>query len=137
MAYPIVIGTRGSRLARWQAEHIAKLLDPYGTTVSIVEIQTTSNLRRRAQILHRRPDLQVVPIRGNVETRLRKLDEQGMDALILAQAGLERLGLAGQITEILDPSWMVPAVGQGALGLECRTDDAETGELLRRLGDFA
>src|SRR5207248_5638764 len=59
------------------------------------------------------------------------------DALVLAQAGLERLGLAGQITEILDPSWMLPAVGQGALGLECRTDDVPTRELLRQLDDFA
>jgi len=100
-------------------------------------VVATSSLRRRAQVLHRRPDLRLVDIRGNVETRLRKLDEQGLDALILAQAGLERLGLGGQITEILDPSWMLPAVGQGALGLECRTDDAETLALLRRLDDLA
>jgi hydroxymethylbilane synthase len=100
-------------------------------------VVATSSLRRRAQVLHRRPDLHLVDIRGNVETRLRKLDEQGLDALILAQAGLERLGLGGQITEILDPSWMLPAVGQGALGLECRTGDAETLGLLRRLDDLA
>jgi len=87
--------------------------------------------------LHRRPDLRLVDIRGNVETRLRKLDEQGLDALILAQAGLERLGLGAQITEILDPSWMLPAVGQGALGLECRSGDVETLELLRQLDDLA
>src|SRR5262249_50717688 len=78
----------------------------------------TSSLRRRAQVLHRRADLRLVDIRGNVETRLRKLDEQGLDGLVLAQAGLERLGLAAHITEILDPAWMLPAVGQGALGLE-------------------
>ncbi len=100
-------------------------------------VVATSSLRRRAQVLHRRPDLRLVDIRGNVETRLRKLDEQGLDALILAQAGLERLGLARQITEVLDPSWMLPAVGQGALGLECRADDAETLVLLRRLDDLA
>lgn len=100
-------------------------------------VVATSSLRRRAQVLHRRPDLRLVDIRGNVETRLRKLDEQGLDALVLAQAGLERLGLAGQITEILDPSWMLPAVGQGALGLECRTSDTQTRELLQRLDDFA
>ncbi len=100
-------------------------------------VVATSSLRRRAQVLNRRPDLRLVDIRGNVETRLRKLDEQGLDALVLAQAGLERLGLGGQITEILDPSWMLPAVGQGALGLECRADDLPTRELLGRLDDAA
>jgi hydroxymethylbilane synthase len=95
----------------------------------------TGSLRRRAQLLHRRPDLRLEDIRGNVETRLRKLSEQGFDALILAQAGLERLGLAGVITEVLDPAWMLPAVGQGALGLECRADDLETCALLARLDD--
>ncbi|HJT79338.1 MAG TPA: hydroxymethylbilane synthase [Gemmataceae bacterium] len=93
----------------------------------------TSSLRRRAQLLHRRPDLRLVNVRGNVETRLRKLEEQGLDALILAQAGLERLGLGSAITEILDPAWMLPAVGQGALGLECRADDATTLRLLGQL----
>jgi hydroxymethylbilane synthase len=97
----------------------------------------TSSLRRRAQALHRRPDLRMVDLRGNVETRLRKLAEQGLDAIILAQAGLERLGLAEHITEILDPTWMLPAIGQGALGLECRTDDRTTLELLRPLDDPA
>jgi hydroxymethylbilane synthase len=95
----------------------------------------TSSLRRRAQLLHRRPDLGLVEMRGNVETRLRKLDEQGLDALVLAQAGLERLGLGAAITEMLDPAWMLPAVGQGALGLECRVDDQETLGLLRALDD--
>ncbi|HVS34318.1 MAG TPA: hydroxymethylbilane synthase [Gemmataceae bacterium] len=98
-------------------------------------VVATGSLRRRAQALHRRPDLKLASIRGNVETRLRKLDEQGLDAIILAQAGLERLGLSGQITELLDPSWMLPAVGQGALGLECRTDDAATRSLLAPLND--
>src|SRR5262249_24901221 len=87
-------------------------------------VVATSSLRRRAQALRRRPDLRLVDVRGNVETRLRKLDAGGLDALILAQAGLERLGLTKDITEILDPEWMLPAVGQGALGLECRADDA-------------
>jgi hydroxymethylbilane synthase len=95
----------------------------------------TSSLRRRAQVLHRRPDLRLVEMRGNVETRLRKLDEQGLDALVLAQAGLERLGLGSAITELLDPAWMLPAVGQGALGLECRADDRETLGLLQALND--
>jgi hydroxymethylbilane synthase len=104
---------------------------PQGATVA------TSSLRRRAQLLHRRPDLNLVNIRGNVETRLRKLDEQGLDATILAQAGLERLGLGNAITEILDPTWMLPAVGQGALGLECRSADGRTRALLAPLNDAA
>jgi hydroxymethylbilane synthase len=95
----------------------------------------TGSLRRQAQILHRRPDLQLVDIRGNVETRLRKLRDGGFDALVLAQAGLERLGLASAVTETLDLSWMLPAVGQGALGMQCRTDDTATRELLSRLDD--
>jgi hydroxymethylbilane synthase len=98
-------------------------------------VVATSSLRRRAQALHRRPDLRLVDVRGNVGTRLRKLDDEGFDGLILAQAGLERLGLAERITEILDPLWMLPAVGQGALGLECRVDDLETRRLLGSLDD--
>lgn len=208
---PLRIGTRGSRLALWQANHVADLLRRSSPqrAVELIEIQTsgdlvrdvplaqlggtglftkeiqralldarvdiavhslkdlptayteglmlaavperaatadvlvstrhksfdslpeggkvaTSSPRRRAQALHRRPDLQVVDIRGNVETRLRKLDEQGLDGLFLAQAGLDRLGLSQVITEALDVEWMLPAVGQGALGLECRSDDADT-----------
>jgi hydroxymethylbilane synthase len=95
----------------------------------------TSSLRRRAQALFRRSDLQFVDVRGNVETRLRKLAGQGLDALILARAGLERLGLENEITEVLDREWMLPAVGQGALGLECRADDANIRSLLRALDD--
>src|SRR5204863_3275568 len=102
---------------------------PHGAVIG------TSSLRRKAQFLHRRPDLKLIDMRGNVETRLRKLVEQNLDATILAQAGLVRLGLADHITEILDPSWMLPAVGQGALGLECRTDDAATRALLDKLND--
>src|SRR3954470_13549335 len=85
---------------------------PQGATVA------TSSLRRQAQLLNRRPDLKLVAVRGNVETRLRKLEEQGLNAIILAEAGLVRLGLEGWITEVMDRSWMLPAVGQGALGLE-------------------
>jgi hydroxymethylbilane synthase len=217
---PLRIGTRGSPLAPWQANHVAGLLRPLaaGRPVELVEIETSgdrlrtvsltviggqgvftkeiqralqdgtvdvavhslkdlptlpveglvlagvprrgptgdvfvahrhrrfddlpagatvasSSLRRRAQVLHRRPDLKLVDIRGNVETRLRKLADQGLDATILAQAGLERLGLAGVITEVLDPEWMVSAVGQGALGLECRADDHATRTLVERLND--
>lgn len=97
----------------------------------------TGSLRRQAQIRWRRPDLQLVNIRGNVETRLKKLDDGGLDAIILAQAGLERLELAHAITELLNQDWMLPAVGQGALGLECRTDDHVTGAGLNRLNDPA
>ncbi|MCI0465199.1 MAG: hydroxymethylbilane synthase [Gemmataceae bacterium] len=96
-------------------------------------VMATSSLRRRAQLLARRPDLRVTDIRGNVETRLRKLEEHNLDGLILAQAGLERLHLEASITEILDPAWMLPAVGQGALGLECRTGDLATRGLLEHL----
>jgi hydroxymethylbilane synthase len=220
MTTPLRIGTRGSRLALWQAHHVAALLTPLAAPrpVELVEIQTagdriqdvalsqiggvgvftkeiqralladqvdvavhslkdlptlpvegltlaavprrgpagdafvsrkhpsfdnlpagavvaTSSLRRRAQCRHRRPDLRLVDMRGNVETRLRKLIEQDLDALILAQAGLERLGLGTAITEVLDPSWFLPAVGQGALGLECRSSDRATLELLRQVND--
>jgi len=74
-----------------------------------------------------------VDIRGNVHTRLAKLASQDLAAIVLAEAGLERLGLANVITEILDPDWMLPAVVQGALGLECRSDDAATRALLAKL----
>jgi hydroxymethylbilane synthase len=100
---------------------------PRGATVG------TSSLRRRAQVLNRRPDLNLLDLRGNVDTRLRKLDEQNLDAIILAEAGLVRLGLADRITEILDSSWMLPAVGQGAIGLECRARDAATKQLVSAL----
>ena len=97
----------------------------------------TSSLRRKAQLLNRRPDLRVVDLRGNVETRLRKLREQSLDAIVLAQAGLLRLGLGDAITEILDPGWMLPAVGQGAIGLECRAEDADTRHLVEAVNDPA
>jgi hydroxymethylbilane synthase len=100
---------------------------PEGATVG------TSSLRRRAQVLNRRPDLKLVDLRGNVETRLRKLDEQNLDGIILAEAGLMRLGLGARITELLDSSWMLPAVGQGAIGLECRASDDETKHLVEAL----
>lgn len=103
---------------------------PAGATVG------TSSLRRRAQLLNRRRDLNVVDLRGNVETRLRKLRDQGLDAIVLAQAGLIRLGLESVITEVLDVKWMLPAVGQGAIGLECRADDAETRHLVEAINDY-
>lgn len=90
----------------------------------------TSSLRRSSQILQRRPDLRVETLRGNVDTRLRKLDEGKYDAIILAVAGLSRFGLDHRITEILPTAWMLPAVGQGALGIEVRREDRETRRLL-------
>jgi hydroxymethylbilane synthase len=204
---PLKLGTRGSPLALWQANHIAALLRPVCGAVELVQIEThgdrdqasalsamggfgvftkaiqnalldgraniavhslkdlptlpeprlelagvpargptgdafvsrkharfddlpkgatvgTSSLRRRAMVLNRRPDLKLIELRGNVDTRLRKLDEQNLDAIVLAEAGLVRLGLADRIAEVLDPVWMLPAVGQGAIGLECRADDS-------------
>lgn len=97
----------------------------------------TSSLRRRAQLLHRRPDLRVEEIRGNVETRIRKLRDEDLDATILAEAGLRRLGLEAEIRQVLDPAWMFPAVGQGALGIECRGDDDAVLALLAPLNDEA
>ncbi|UCF19115.1 MAG: hydroxymethylbilane synthase [Gemmatimonadota bacterium] len=97
----------------------------------------TSSERRRAQLLALRPDLRVESIRGNVETRIRKLDEGGYDALIMAAAGLIRLGLAERITSLLDaPDWL-PAPGQGAVAVESRADDAATDRLLRCIDDPA
>jgi hydroxymethylbilane synthase len=97
----------------------------------------TGSLRRRAQILHLRGDLEVVTIRGNVETRLNQALEGKLDAVILARAGLHRLGLEGHVTERLEPPRFLPAVGQGALGVECRRDDAELRGLLQSLDDPA
>jgi hydroxymethylbilane synthase len=85
----------------------------------------TSSLRRGAQLKALRPDLEVVSVRGNVETRLRKLEE-GLDAVLLALAGLRRLGLEGRVAQVMEPELMLPAVAQGALALESRRDDAAT-----------
>ena len=93
----------------------------------------TSSLRRESQIRARFPDLDVQPLRGNVNTRLRKLDEQQFAAIILAAAGLRRLGLASRITAVLEPEDSVPAVGQGALGIECREQRGDLIELLASL----
>jgi len=91
--------------------------------------------RRQAQLLAARPDLQLLEIRGNLNTRLKKLDEGQYDALILAAAGLERLGWQDRLSAILQPPVMLPAVGQGALGIECRADDKATISLLAQLTD--
>ena len=93
----------------------------------------SSSLRRQSQLLHRRPDLKIEPLRGNVDTRLRKLQEGQHDAIVLAVAGLKRLGLSDAITAVLDPAVALPAVTQGIIGMECRADDAGTQALLGRL----
>lgn len=212
------LGTRGSRLARWQADWVADRLRHLGQPVDVVEISThgdahqagpieaiggqgvftkeiqrsllagevdlavhslkdlptepvpglslaavppredpadvlvcrtaasldalppgarvgTGSLRRQAQLLHARPDLQVENIRGNVDTRLGKLDDGELDAVVLARAGLVRLGCEGRITQVLLPEIMLPAVGQGALGVECRADDADTRQAVAPLDD--
>lgn len=96
----------------------------------------TSSLRRAAQLRHQRPDLQILELRGNVETRLRKLDEGQYDAIILASAGLIRLGYADRITAGIETDEMLPAVGQGALGIESRLDDDKTNRILDMLNHW-
>ena len=93
----------------------------------------TSSLRRQCQILERRPDLRVEPLRGNVNTRLARLDAGDYDAIILAAAGLKRLGFASRIRRHIETDESLPAIGQGAIGIECRTDDARTGALIAPL----
>jgi len=95
----------------------------------------TGSFRRQAQLRHLRPDLQVEDIRGNVDTRLRKLDEGQFDAIVLADAGLTRLELTQRIAQVFSAEQMLPAVGQGALGIECRADDASTQSALQPLDD--
>jgi hydroxymethylbilane synthase len=95
----------------------------------------SSSLRRQAQVKRLRPDLQAIDFRGNVETRLKKLEQGMVDATLLALAGLERLGLTRHITSVLPTDEMLPAVAQGAIGVSCRSDDAQTRELLQALND--
>ncbi len=97
----------------------------------------TASLRRKAQLLRRRPDLAVTPIRGNVDTRIAKLSADEADGLLLALSGLRRLGKGDAASEILSADVMLPAVGQGALAIEARADDTELGELLLPLHDTA
>jgi len=97
----------------------------------------TSSLRREAQLRERYPQIRIEPLRGNVNTRLRKLDEGGYDAIILAAAGLKRLGFGARITSLLTPEESLPAPGQGALGLECRSDRPDLLGVLDRLADPA
>lgn len=112
------------------SQTITKIFDlPEGSTIG------TSSLRRQCQLQQRRPDLQFKSLRGNVNSRLAKLDNGEFDAIILAAAGLTRLGLADRISFHLPVDWMLPAVAQGALSIECRDDDADTQALIRPLND--
>jgi hydroxymethylbilane synthase len=105
-----------------------RLMDlPAGSVVG------TSSLRRAVNILAVRPDLRAEPLRGNVDTRLRRVEEGKVDAVVLALAGLKRLGWEDRATEVLSPEVSLPAIGQGALGIECRDGDGETMAVLARL----
>ncbi len=95
----------------------------------------TSSLRRQAQLLHLRPDLVLEGIRGNVETRLSKLETEGLDGVMLAAAGLERLGFRDRVTEFLPPDRIIPAPGQGALGIETREGDVAVAALVAGMED--
>jgi len=95
----------------------------------------TSSLRRQCQINSLLPGAEIIPLRGNVNTRLAKLDAGDYDAIILAAAGLKRLGMEARITELLPPEISLPAIGQGAIGVECRADDEQTNALLAALHD--
>lgn len=110
------------------ARHATSLDDlPRGARVA------TGSPRRRAQLLHHNPDLVMCDVRGNVETRIGKLDRGDYDAMVLAEAGLVRLGLDDRITEVLAPPLLLPAAGQGALAIECRSDDALARSLVEQL----
>ncbi len=93
----------------------------------------TGSLRRSSQLLNKRPDIEIVPIRGNVDTRINKLESGELDAILLAASGLNRLGLSSNIRQLLPPLDFIPAVGQGALGLEVRTDDVDCNKILKFL----
>jgi len=95
----------------------------------------TGSLRRISQLLHYRPDLDLVPLRGNLDTRIKKLDTEGLDAIILAAAGLIRMGWEEQISEIISPEILLPAMGQGAVGIEARKNDVDNQILLADMDD--
>lgn len=96
----------------------------------------TSSLRRQALLRSERPDLEILPLRGNVDTRLRKLETENLDAIVLACAGLKRLGLGEHISELLDPECFVPAAGQGVMALVSRQDDQDIEDLLSGIEDL-
>ena len=115
-----------------RATHSCRTVTPTSVELPQGAVVGTSSLRRVVQLMAARPDLTVVPLRGNLDTRLSKLDEGGFDAIVLAAAGLKRLGLAARIRSLFNPETMIPAAGQGALGLEVREDAHALRELLAR-----
>lgn len=126
-AVPLRENTADALVGRSGVSSLASL--PQGAKVG------TGSVRRAAQLLHLRPDLNICNIRGNVDTRLKKLVSEGFDAIILACAGLNRMGLADQITYAFEENELLPAVGQGALGLEVRSSDARTVAAVEVLND--
>ena len=124
---------------------VAKRENPFDALISRNDIKLaglpkgakigTGSLRRTSQLLNYRPDLKLIPLRGNLETRLKKLDTEGLDAIILAAAGLIRLGWDNRITEIIPPDILLPAMGQGAVGIEARKNDVENQILLADIDD--
>ncbi|MEN8161048.1 MAG: hydroxymethylbilane synthase [Myxococcota bacterium] len=120
-AFPVRADARDALVARARRTRLAEL--PQGARVG------TGSARRASQLRALRPDLEVVPLRGNVDTRLRKLADRELDAVLLAAAGLERLGLADLIQERIEPDQLLPAVGQGTLALQTRADDPLAAEL--------
>lgn len=126
----VVISQRANPYDAFVSHHYANLADlPLGATVG------TSSIRRQSQLLAYRPDLQMIPIRGNIQTRIAKLDSTPCDAIILAAAGLIRMELQDKIQHIIPEDIMLPACGQGALGIECRLDDLPTQTLVAALHD--
>jgi hydroxymethylbilane synthase len=126
----VSVPTRASVRDAWISRSGQGLADlPQGAKVG------TGSLRRRAQLLHLRGDLEVLDLRGNVGTRLEKLDDGAFDAIVLAEAGLQRLELERRVTQCFDPLELLPAVGQGALAIEARSDDPATHAALRSLDD--
>ena len=120
-----------------ESEHRYPIGHPALDGLRVGAVVGTGSLRRQAQLRNVRPDLRVTEVRGNVDTRLRKLDDGEFDAIVLAHAGLRRLGLAERVSRVLPFEMMLPAVGQGALGIECRADDASTLAAVRPMNDMA
>lgn len=108
----------------------------YLTNLPSNSVVATSSLRRRAQLLHFRSDLRLTDVRGNVDTRLRKMNEGQFDAIILAKAGLKRLGRESDITEVISTDHLLPAVGQGSIAIECRGDDGVIRQMVESLAHF-
>jgi hydroxymethylbilane synthase len=129
LALPVFLARGDARDALVSPHHRELAALPPGARIG------TSSLRRKCQLLATRPDLDVVTIRGGVHTRLAKLDDGEFDALILAVAGLQRLGIDERVRQVLDPEIILPAVGQGVLGIECREGDTRIESLIEVLGD--